>query len=70
MTIIMQYLSYALRSFVMNTVVVDVDGSVLPDVGPRNETYSRDFCMYLDVFTVHLVQFTIQTNKSTIYIYI
>ena len=54
----------------MNTVAVDGRSSVVPVIGHRTQIYSGMFFIYFDVFTVHLVEFIIQSNKCTSYIYI
>ena len=66
MTIIMQFMSYVLKSLIMKTVAVDVRSSVLPDIGHRTEIWSRKF---FHVFwgIVHLLQFIIPTNKFPTY---
>jgi len=54
----------------MNKLVVDVRSSEFCDTAHKTEIWSRNFFVYFNVFTVHHVQFIIQTNKCTTYIYI
>jgi hypothetical protein len=70
-TIIIQFLSYILRSLIMNTVAVDMCRSVLPDIGYRTETCSRNFILYILMYLRCILYslLPIPTNARNIYIY-
>jgi hypothetical protein len=64
MAINMQYLSYTLWSLIMNKLAVDVHCSVLPVIGYRTQTCSRNLSIFMYLLWILYSLLSRQTNAQ------